>query len=201
MIINTKYDLENLQNIGFPFKISDIEKDGFINYFKINDIQFSINNYEDYIKFGYHLKREFDLNPKNSNGTIDISSLNQYIYLDGGMNVVTSINEVNITNKEKYLFNTFKSKSIKCFWGTILSDELVNIGRKKVIKVEYSPHSKDGMTTRVLVQPKEYNYDEAFFVYVDSALKPTYPVEVLYKFSNNDGVLNLDKIYSNNWVY
>ena len=64
MVINTKYDLENLQNIGFPFKISDIKKDGFINYFKINDIQFSINNYEDYIKFGYHLKREFDLNPK-----------------------------------------------------------------------------------------------------------------------------------------
>ena len=62
MVINTKYDLENLQNIGFPFKISDIEKDGFINYFKINDTQFSINNYEDYIKFGYHLKREHDLN-------------------------------------------------------------------------------------------------------------------------------------------
>ena len=46
MVINTKYDLENLQNIRFPFKISDIEKDGFINYFKINDIQFSINNYD-----------------------------------------------------------------------------------------------------------------------------------------------------------
>ena len=52
MIINTKYDLENLQNIEFPFEISDIKKEGFINYFKINDTQFSINNYEDYIKFG-----------------------------------------------------------------------------------------------------------------------------------------------------
>ena len=201
MILSKKYDLENLLDVNFPFKISDIYKNNGLFYFKINGVQMCIRGYEEYNNFGYYLKRYFNLYSGNISESFNLNEVNNYIYFNGDMTIYETLTDLNLATEEKYLYERFKSYSPKCFWGTIMSPNYVNIGQKKIIKVEYSPHSKDRMTTKVLVQPDGVSYDESYFVYIDKKFKPLYHTKILHKFVNKEDVLYLEKSFFNNWVY
>ena len=201
MILSKKYDLENLLDVDFPFKISDINKDNGLFYFKINDVQMCIRNYEVYNNFGYYLKRYFNLYSGNISDTLNLNEVNEYVYFNGDMTLYETLTNLNIATEEKYLYERFKSYSPRCFWGTIISPNYVNIGQRRIIKAEYSPHSKDRMTTRVLVQPEGVSYDESYFVYIDKKFKPPHETNILHKFINEKGILHYEKSLFNTWVY
>ena len=201
MILSKKYDLENLLDVNFPFKISNINKNNGLFYFKINDVQMCIRNYEVYNNFGYYLKRYFDLHSGNVSESFNLNEVNSHVYFNGDMTLYETLTTLNITIEEKYLYERFQSYSPKCFWGTIIDEKYVNIGQRKPIKTEYSPHSKDKMTTKVLVQPEGVSYGESYFVYIDKKFRPSHETKILHKFIKDNGILHYVKSFFNNWVY
>lgn len=204
--MTVKYDLENLLNENFPFKITDIRRE-FPNIMaNIDDIPMMFRNYEEYNKFGYLLKRQLDLKTmKEKNGKItEMNELKYYVIFDSAFNLIGNFTAEEKREKQnEHTTFLMMQNSEKCFWGTVLTDSTLSIdtGERQPQIKEYVPQSNEQFNTKVLIQPDNKEYDETFFVYIDNNHKPDKFLDVAYMFINDNGSLLYDRAFKNSWVY
>jgi hypothetical protein len=203
--MTTKYDLENLLKENFPFKISSIERSYPNIKVKINDLNIVFRNYEEYNFFGYYLKRQLDLGTiKPKTDKYETEDLKEYLVFDSGFNLIGNFSYEEKTKNQlddKLFF--FEHYGDKCFWGTVLEDGKLQImiDDKTPYITDYVPQSTDSHNTKVMIQPGDLKYDEAFFVYINSMHKPDKLIDIAYIFTRYGDEFLFDYAYKNNWIY
>lgn len=204
--MTAKYDLENLLDENFPFKITSIER-SYPNIKVIinDDLNIVFRNYEEYNFFGFYLKRQLDLGtikPKTDKYNVD--DLQEYLVFDSGFNLIGNFSyedkKKGAIDDKLYLLEHYGEK---CFWGTVMENDTVAIyiDEKTPLVTKYVPQATEGFGTKVLIQPGEVQYDEAFFVYINSKHKPDKLIDIAYVFTRYGNEFMFDFAYKNNWVY
>lgn len=204
--MTTEYDLENLLEENFPFKISNIERKYPNIKAKLDDLNIIFRNYEEYNFFGYYLKRQLDLGTIKSKNTetYKIDDLKEYLVFDSGFNLIGNFSHEEKTSNqlEDRLFY-FEHYGEKCFWGTVLENGKLQImiDENTPYITEYVPQATESHDKKVMIQPGDKNYDEAFFVYINSMHKPDKLIDIAYIFTRYGDEFLFDYAYKNNWIY
>lgn len=168
-------------------------------YVEINNIKYYIGNNDKIKHFAYHIRRIQELYRLNRfNPLSSIKDLKQTVILNSGFGLVDTGDYTTKQLEEKML--SLEAASEKCCWGNILNGDTLKMDDEPG-EFKYVPNSTKGFETKVLVQPDGCNYDESFFVYVDSNVKPYKMLDIFFIYSFYQGSLKLQEIYKNNWIY
>ena len=183
------------------YDLIEIHRHGSSVDLKINLNSISFKSYTDFDLFGYHLLRQSilsTLSPQNK-AKLDLTSLNDFVVLDSGMNVIGSTDDKEKINK---LPSKRKKASKKSFWGTILTDSTlqIQVGNDKHV-LEYTERKTLKNTTEVLVMKDNDTLEDAKVVYVDTELTANKCAEAFYVYENTKDGLTFNRVISDNWLF